>query len=67
MKSPIIGLRVASVLFGLGAVVHVIRLANHFNVAIAGHSLPLWASALGVIIAGSLSVWLWQLSRIVMR
>ena len=67
MKSPIIGLRVASILFGMVAVVHVVRLANHFNVIIAGHPLPLWASTLGVIVTGSLSVWLWQLSRAAVR
>lgn len=63
MKSPVIGLRVASILFGTAALVHLVRLVIHFNVVIGEHPLPLWASALGLVVGGSLSVWLWQLSR----
>ena len=67
MKSPAIGLRVASIVFGVVAAVHFVRLAAHFNVVIAGHSLPLWTSLLAVLVAGSLSAWLWQLARTAAR
>lgn len=62
MKSPVVGLRIASFLFGVGALSHIIRLVTHFDVVIAGYPLPLWASIGGALIAGSLSVWMWLLS-----
>lgn len=67
MKSPAVGLRVASGLFGIGALVHVLRLATHFTVAIGGQELPLWVSILAVLLAGGLSAWFWQLSQTVTR
>ena len=64
MKSQILGLRVASVLFGLMTVAQVMRLVIRPEVLVAGHLVPLWPSALAVVILGSLCIWLWKLSAL---
>src|SRR5512134_3953952 len=63
MNSPIIGLRVASAVFGLMALGQLLRLVIRPEVLVAGHPMPLWPSALALVILGGLSLWLWQLSR----
>ena len=63
MKSQILGLRVAGTIFGLVCVAQLLRLATRADVIVAGNRLPLWVSALAVVIAGGLSLWLWKLSR----
>jgi hypothetical protein len=67
MKSPILGLRVAGTVFGLGCLGQVLRLVARIEVLVAGHQVPLWPSAIAVVIAGGLSVWLWRLSIPVAR
>ena len=63
MKSQIFGLRVASTIFGLVCLGQLLRLATRAEVVVSGNQLPLWLSALAVVIAGGLSFWLWKLSR----
>jgi len=63
MKSQILGLRVAGSIFGLMCLAQLLRLATQVQVFIGGHQIPLWPSAVGVVIAGGLSLWLWKLSR----
>jgi len=41
---------------------HLWRLYAHANVRIGDHFVPMWASVLGLIIAGGLSIWMWRLS-----
>jgi hypothetical protein len=67
MKSPILGLRVAGTVFGLGCLGQVLRLVARIEVLVAGHQVPLWPSAIAVVIAGGMSVWLWRLSIPVAR
>ena len=62
MNSQILGLRVAGTIFGLMCLAQLLRLVTRVEVYVAGHQMPLWPSALGVVIAGGLSVWLWKLS-----
>jgi len=62
MKSQILGLRVASVIFGLIMLAQVMRLVIRPEVVVAGHLVPLWPSALAVVILGGLCLWLWKLS-----
>jgi hypothetical protein len=62
MKSQILGLRVAGTIFGLACLGQLLRLATRAEVVVAGNRLPLWLSALAVVIAGGLSLWLWKLS-----
>jgi hypothetical protein len=64
MKSQILGLRVASVIFGLITVAQVARLVIRPEVLVNGYLMPLWPSALAVVILGGLCVWLWKLSAL---
>jgi hypothetical protein len=64
MNSQILGLRVASVVFGLMSIAQVARVLIRPEVLVAGHLMPLWPSALAFIILGGLSIWLWKLARV---
>jgi hypothetical protein len=63
MNSPTLGLRVASVVFGLMCLAQLIRLGIQPQVLVAGHEMPLWPSALAVVILGVLAIWMWKLAR----
>jgi hypothetical protein len=63
MNSGILGLRVAGVIFGLMCLAQLLRLVIRPEVLVAGHQLPLWPSGLALVILGSLSLWMWKLSR----
>ena len=62
MNSQILGLRVAGTIFGLMCLGQLLRLLTRASLLVANYSIPLWASAIAVVVAGSLSVWLWILS-----
>jgi hypothetical protein len=66
MDSQILGLRVASIIFGLMSLAQLLRLVIP-EVLVAGHRMPLWPSVLALVILGGLSIWLWKLSRTVPR
>ena len=63
MNSRVVGLRVASAIFGLACAGQVVRLALGLKVMVAGHTIPLWLSGVAVVVAALLCAWLWQLSR----
>jgi hypothetical protein len=54
MRSRVVGLRVAGIMFGLIAVAQVVRLLLRADVLVNGHHLPLWPSALAAVILGGL-------------
>jgi hypothetical protein len=62
MKSQRTGLRVASALFALAAIIHIVRLFTHFAVQVGGQIIPLGASWAFLIVFGVLCIWMWQLS-----
>lgn len=62
MNTSVMGLRVASVVFGLAGTAHLLRLLMELEVIIAGHRVPVWFSAPGAIVGGALCWWLWRLS-----
>lgn len=62
MNSQKAGLRVASVVFAIFAIGHIVRLLNHARVTVGTYHLPMGVSVVALIIAGALSVWLWRLS-----
>jgi hypothetical protein len=62
MNSQGIGLRVASAVFALFAVAHVIRLVKQAQVTVGTHQIPMSLSVVALIIAALLSIWLWRLS-----
>ena len=49
--------RVAASVFGIVAIAHVARLVLQFPVQVGSTSVPMWASWLGLLVAGGLSVW----------
>ncbi|MDD3178935.1 MAG: hypothetical protein PHQ04_01145 [Opitutaceae bacterium] len=62
MKSQILGLRVAGTIFGLGCLGQLTRLLARIEIVAAGIAIPFWVSAIACIVAGGLSLWLWQIS-----
>ena len=63
MNSHILGLRVAGTLFGLMALAQLLRLLIRPEVLVAGYTMPLWPSALAVVVLGGMSLWMWKLAR----
>jgi hypothetical protein len=62
MNSPRTGLRVASVLFGIFATGHLLRLINQARVTAGTVTIPMGVSWIALIVAAILCVWLWRLS-----
>jgi uncharacterized membrane protein YecN with MAPEG domain len=62
MNSPRTGLRVASVLFGIFAIGHLIRLFNQISVQVGTKQIPMGLSWVALIIAAILCIWFWRLS-----
>lgn len=55
--------QISGALFGVIALGHLARLFRHWPVNLAGHVVPEWASWLGLIVAGGLSVWALRLTH----
>jgi hypothetical protein len=62
MNSPRTGLRVASIIFGIFAIGHLLRLINQAQVTVGTHTVPMGISWIALIIAAILCIWLWRLS-----
>jgi hypothetical protein len=67
MNAPVVGLRVASAIFGLMCLAQLLRLVTRVEVLVAGHQMPLWPNAVAFVILGGLSIWLWWLSSTASR
>lgn len=63
MNSKILGLRVASAVFGLMSIAQLLRLLIRPEIIVAGHWMPLWPTALAFLVLGGLSIWMWKLAR----
>jgi len=63
MNSQITGLKVAGVIFGLMGLGQLGRLIIRPEILVAGHQMPLWPSAVAVVILAGMSIWLWKLAR----
>lgn len=53
----------AIAIFTIVAVVHLLRIILEWEVVIQGTVMPMWASYLGLIVAGGLAFLLWRESR----
>jgi len=62
MNSPTTGLRVASVLFSIFAIGHLLRLINQAPVTVGTMTIPMGLSWIALIVAAVLCVWLWRLA-----
>ncbi len=63
MNSNVLGLRIASTLFGLVSLAQLARVVLHIEVLIAGQPAPFWVSGVAFVVTGSLSIWLWKISN----
>ena len=63
MNSRILGMRVASTVFGVICLAQLLRVVTQVEVIAGGHRVPLWLSAIAAIVAGGLSLWLWRLAK----
>jgi uncharacterized membrane protein YecN with MAPEG domain len=63
MSSQKTGLRVASIVFAIFALGHVLRLINHSQVTLGTHTIPMGVSWVALIVAALLSIWMWRLSK----
>jgi hypothetical protein len=63
MNPQILGLRAASIVFGLMSLGQLARLIIRPEVVVAGLLMPLWPSVLAFVFLSGLSVWLWRLGR----
>jgi hypothetical protein len=55
--------RISSLIFGIVALVHVVRVANHWVFQIGPLLLPSWVSLIGALLAAGLSFWGMRLAR----
>ena len=53
----------AIAIFTIVAVVHLLRIILGWEVVVGGTVIPMWASYLGLIVAGGLAFLLWRESR----
>ncbi len=54
---------IVTILLALVAVLHLLRLVFNVSVVIGTVVIPLWASAVGFVVAGGLAVILWRQNR----
>lgn len=64
MNSPMIGLQVASVIFGLMSLGQLTRLIASLEIMVGGYHIPFWVSVIAFPVLLGLSAWLWKLSCI---
>jgi uncharacterized membrane protein YecN with MAPEG domain len=62
MNSKTTGLRIASLIFALVAIAHVIRLYNHAAITLGTHHIPMTVSWVALIVTVVLCIWMWRLS-----
>ncbi|HEY3038054.1 MAG TPA: hypothetical protein VGJ66_04915 [Pyrinomonadaceae bacterium] len=62
MNSQKTGLRVASIIFGIFAIGHLLRLIKNIQVTVGTHTIPMGTSWIALIVAVILCVWMWRLS-----
>ena len=53
---------VAGIVFGIVALMHLLRLIFQAEVVIAGKKIPMWASIAGFVIPLILSIWMFMAS-----
>jgi hypothetical protein len=64
MNSQKTGLRVASIIFGIFAIGHLLRLLKQAQVSVGTCTIPMGVSWIALIVAAILCIWLWRLSNL---
>ena len=54
-------IRIAGAVFGIYALFHLLRLMLGWPAQVGNWAIPMWASALGLLLNGALSVWAFRL------
>lgn len=67
MNSANLGLKVASVIFLIFALLQLARLLSRIDIVVGGYSMPLASNAVALVIAGALGIWMWRLAKSVSR
>ena len=62
MNSPALGLRIASVIFGLAALGHLLRIILNLHAQLGSWVIGRRWSVVGVVLLVALCVWLWMLA-----
>jgi hypothetical protein len=52
--------RIASVIFGIIALLHLLRLFFHLEIMVDDHHVPVWVSIIGFVVTATLCVGLWK-------
>ncbi len=53
---------VSGAVFGLIAVIHVLRLVNHWSAQLAGQQAPTWLSWAALVLSAGLCIWSFSLA-----
>ena len=53
----------STILLGMVALAHLLRLALHVEVVAGGNRIPMWTSGIGFLVSATLAVALWRESR----
>jgi uncharacterized membrane protein YecN with MAPEG domain len=64
MNSQRTGLRVASIIFAIFAIGHLIRLIKNVQVTVGTHTISMGVSWIALIVAAILCIWMWRLSNL---
>lgn len=51
---------IAVALFALIALLHLLRLFTGWEIVVAGFVIPVWWSAIGLVVAGGLALMVWR-------
>ena len=62
MNSQRTGLRVASIIFGIFAIGHLLRLLKQAQVTVGTLTIPMGVSWIALIVAAILCIWMWRLA-----
>jgi hypothetical protein len=54
---------IAVAIFTLMAIVHLLRLAFVWEVVVTGFVIPVWWSAIGIVVTGGLALMVWREAR----
>ena len=54
---------IGAIIFAIVALLHLYRLFTHFQVVLGSHSIPMWASYVGVVVPGLLAILMYRESK----
>lgn len=61
---PKTALLTAGTIFALVALIHLYRLFSHFRIVVGTTEIPIWVNFIGILIAGTLSYWMFTAAKL---